>query len=360
MSDGPGEKPRDDRPLILVVDDDPDMVNFLAAVTRDHGYRTTLASDCESALIISDKYRPNAILLDISLVGRDGFEVCREIKSNLGTADIPVIFVTGMDRTDELLSQCFELGAHDVIFKPVSRVDLLGRLRVVIREQHLREAYRKLALQDPFTNLANRRQLIIHITEALMASRRDGSTSGMIIADIDHLMVVNDRHGYDLGDELILTLSRLMRRLTGVNCKAGRLGGDELALVMKQTTPDAIKQTADRLRQTFAAIAFDAKTTPKHFTIGLGAAMYNGDPVTLDADTLLRQADTALYAGKLLGRGRVAAFWDMDPANLPVIEPGKRHSRTKRRERTNRSFVGVHPDAAVQAAPNPEPITPEG
>ena len=358
MSDGIGNKPRDDRPLVLVVDDDPDSATLLSTVTRDHGYRTTLAADCESALIISDKYRPNAILLDISLPGRDGFEVCREIKGNLGTADIPVIFVTGMERTDDLLSQCFEIGAHDVIFKPISRVDLLGRLRVVIREQHLRDAYRKLALQDPFTNLANRRQLIINITEALMASRRDGSTSGMIIADIDHLMVVNDRPGYDLGDELILTLRRLMRRLTGVHCKAGRLGGDELALVMKQTTPEAIRQTADRLRQTFAAIAFDAKTIPKHFTIGLGAAMYNGDPPSVDADCLLRQADTALYAGKLRGRERMAAFWDLDPNNLPVIEPGKRHSRLKRRERTNRSFVGVLLDGAMQSPANPEPISP--
>lgn len=345
MSDALRDNERDDRPLVLVVDDDQDMVNYLAAITRDHGYRTTMAADCESALIISEKYKPNAILLDIQLPGRDGFEVCREIKSNLGTADIPIIFVTGQDKSDELLGKCFEMGAHDVVFKPVNRVDLLGRLRVVIREQHLREAYRRLALMDPFTNLANRRQLIIHITDAMMATRRDGSTSAMIIADIDHLMVANDRHGYDLGDELILTLSRLMRRLTGLNCKAGRLGGDELALVLKHTTPEAVKQTADRLRQTFSAIAFDAKTSPKHFSIGLGAAVFNGETQAMDADVLLRQADVALYAGKLLGRGRMACYWELDPDNLPVIEPSKRHSRTKRRERTNRSFVGVQNEA---------------
>ncbi|GMU32816.1 MAG: hypothetical protein AMXMBFR20_06880 [Planctomycetia bacterium] len=349
---------RDDRPLILIVDDDPDMVGLLATITRNHGFRSTLASDCESALAICEKYRPNVVLLDIKLSGpRSGFDVCRELKANLGTADIPVFFVTGLDRSDPLLSEGFEVGAHDIIFKPISSVDLLGRLRVALREQQTREAYRKLALQDPFTGLSNRRQLIIHVTEALMSSRRDGSVGGMIIADIDHLMVVNDRHGYDLGDELILTLSRLMRRLTGQNCLAGRLGGDEMALVMMHTTRDAIKQTADRLRRTFAAIAFDATTQPKHFTLGVGCTAFGGEASTMDADAVLRQADTSLFAAKLLGRGRSNVFWELDAENLPVIEASKRHSRTKRREKTNRSFVGVQKDVTVEpdAAPPASP-----
>lgn len=78
----------------------------------------------------------------------------------------------------------------------------------------------------------------------------------------------------------------------------------------------------------------------------------------MDADAVLRQADTSLYAAKLLGRGRSNAFWELDADNLPVIEASKRHSRTKRREKTNRSFVGVQKDATIESDATP-PASPK-
>lgn len=352
MSTVYSESGRDDQPLILIVDDDLSFVRMITHIAQNAGFRTTSAADGHTGLAIAEKYTPNVILLDVDIPDMNGFDVCREIKTRLSTADIPVIFVTGADRTDPLVEQCFAIGANDIIGKPISKVDVLARLRVVLREQQLRDAYRKLALEDPFTTLANRRQLFLTITESLMMSRRDQSESVLLIADIDALMVANDRHGYDLGDELILTFARLVKRICGADARGARLGGDELAIVLRNSSREAGLALADRLRQTFAAIAFDASTSPKHFSACFGLASYRGESPDFSADDFLRQADTALFAAKQLGRNRLVAFWQLDPNNLPEIAPGKRHGRTRTRRKTDRSFVGV-PTADPQTAASP-------
>lgn len=348
----------DDAPLVLIVDDDMDFVRYATVVVQAGGYRTTSAADGQTGLAIAEKYRPNVILLDVNIPDMDGFRICEEIKAQLSTSDIPIIFVTGEDRSDELTARCFATGGQDVIAKPVNRVDLLARLRVVLREQALREAYRKLALEDPFTTLANRRQLFMQITEAVNSSRRSNRESILLIADIDQLMSANEKHGYDLGDEMLLTFARLMKRLTGPDCRAGRLGGDELAMVLKNSSRQAGVAIAARLRQTFASIAFDAATSPKHFTACFGIASFRGEPADFDGDEFLRQADIALYAAKQLGRNRTVAYWDLDPNNLPEIAPGKRHARARGRRRTQRAYVGIPPEEILasnsQPAPSPQ------
>lgn len=341
---------REYQPLVLIVDDDLSFVRYLTAIVQSAGFRTTSAADGPTGLAIAEKYRPNVVLLDLDIPDMSGFEVCEQIKGRLSTADIPIIFITGADRTDAMIERCFAIGANDFLGKPTSKVDLLARLRVVLREQHLRDAYRKLALEDPFTTLANRRQFFMHITEAVMASKRDKSESILVIGDIDNVMSANDAFGYDLGDELILTFGRLMKRLGGADIRAGRIGGDELALIMRNCSKETALATANRLRQTFASIAFDAATSPKHFTATFGLASFQGEPGDFDGDDLLRQADTALFAAKQLGRSRLVAYWQLDPDEIPEVSPGQRHARTKRRKRTDRAFIGVAPPES--AAPN--------
>ncbi len=349
----------EDAPLVLIVDDDLDFVRFVTTVVQAAGFRTTSAADGQTGLSIAEKYRPNVVLLDLNIPGMHGFEVCEEIKSRLSTADTPIIFITGEDRSDELIAKCFSIGGHDFISKPVNKVDLLARLRVVLREQGLRDAYRKLALEDPFTTLANRRQLFMQINDAVNTTRRAGTESILLIADLDQLLAVNEQHGYDLGDELILTFARLLKRLTGPDCRAGRLGGDELALVLKNSSRAAGLAIAARLRQTFASIAFDAATSPKHFTTCIGLASFTGEPHDFDADEFLRQADIALFAAKQLGRSRTMAYWQLDPDQLPEITPNKRHARSRGRARTQRAYVGLQPNEVLAttppAVPTPSP-----
>ncbi|MFQ5429620.1 MAG: diguanylate cyclase domain-containing protein [Phycisphaerae bacterium] len=333
---------RDSSSLILVIDDAEDSIRLVADLVQKAGFCVITAQDGPGGIAMAEHYLPQAILVDLCMPDMDGFEVCAELKSRIPTADIPVIFVTGSEPTDELIQQCYDAGADDVLFKPIRKVHLIARLRVLFREMSVRDAYRRLATQDQVTGLDNRRQTFLNILDAIMTSDREKTESILVLGDVDGLAVLNARYGYDFGDEIILTFARLLKRYASPTCKPGRVAGDTLALVIKRWS--SRQQAADlcrRLSQTFSAIAFDADEEPKHFTASFGLAAYAGDRQNMDADLFMSEADIALFEAKELHRGRVCAYWDLDPNALPVIAPEKRHARRKARRRSNRAFVGV-------------------
>ncbi len=336
---------RNDMPLILVVDDGQELHGNVSQLLQGTGYRTLFAEDATTAISIAEKYQPHIVILDIQL-SHGSVELCRELKSRLHTADIPIIFVAANEPTDEMISKCFEAGARDLITKPLTKTNLWSRLRVALRDQSLREAYRLLAIQDHFTQLANRRQSILEIQSAVSIARREQSESVLVLGDIDDFALVNERYGYEFGDEVVLTFSRLLRRFVTSECRAGRLNGDTMCLVLRNTTQRRALTMVERICQTFAAVAFDAGTEPKHFSASFGLAWYNGQPDDLDADDFLCQADIALFAAKEMGAGKICAHWTLDPNSMPVVAPDKRHTRRKMRKRTNRSYVGVVPSAS--------------
>ncbi|GAA4426280.1 two-component system response regulator [Acidovorax lacteus] len=130
----------DSRPRLLLVDDEPTNLQVLRHVLQD-GYRLLFATDGERALSIAREQRPDLILLDIMMPALDGYAVCRALKSDAGTASIPVIFVTALsDSQDEAAG--FDVGAVDYITKPVSPPVVRARVRThlsLVRLDELRE-----------------------------------------------------------------------------------------------------------------------------------------------------------------------------------------------------------------------------
>ncbi len=345
---------RDDVPLILIIDDAPEMLQQLAGILQTAGYRTVSAEDGKNGVALAEKYAPNAVLLDLDMPGMDGCAVCRELKSRIPTADVPVVFISGRESSDELIEQCYSAGAYDLFYKPIGKVLLLARLRVLLREEALRDAYRRLATQDFHTGLDNRRQMFLHVTDAILTARRDETESVLLIGDIDGFSAINDRYGYDFADEVMLTFARLIKRLIAPECRVGRVAGDTIALVLKNAGKDRGVALGLRLARTLAAIAFDADSEPKHFSACFGVAAYDGDPPEFDGDLFMHHADLALYEAKMRGRGQVCAFWTLDPNALPSIVASKRHARRLTRTRTNHAYVGVIDSPAI----DPEAFSP--
>jgi len=109
---------RDNKPTILVVDDVPENIDILTGILKDD-YRVRAATNGPSALSLVKKMPPDLILLDVMMPGMDGFEVCRELKADLASRKIPVIFVTAMGEVEDE-SRGFAVGCVDYITKPVS------------------------------------------------------------------------------------------------------------------------------------------------------------------------------------------------------------------------------------------------
>jgi len=109
---------------ILVIDDEPDVVNVLMTRLTVHGFEVEAAGDGESGFEKARKFLPDIILLDVIMPGWSGFETANRLKTNLGTADIPIIFLTGLG--DESLSRRhLEKGVHHVLLKPFRVEELL-------------------------------------------------------------------------------------------------------------------------------------------------------------------------------------------------------------------------------------------
>ena len=118
---------------ILVVDDEPDVIATLESLLKRREYTVITASDGESCLELAEYNKPDLILLDIIMPNLDGFEVCRRLKSNVKTKDIPVIMLTALGE-EKNLSRGLEEGARCFISKPFSFVDLLHEVQAALKE----------------------------------------------------------------------------------------------------------------------------------------------------------------------------------------------------------------------------------
>jgi putative two-component system response regulator len=129
--------PEDRKPIVLVVDDEPINIQILASLLNRE-YEVKVASDGLAALAIAARMpQPDLILLDIMMPGMDGFEVCKNLKADAHTRDIPVIFVTAAGAESE--AKCFELGAADYIAKPLNAKIMRLRVRTHLDIVRLRK-----------------------------------------------------------------------------------------------------------------------------------------------------------------------------------------------------------------------------
>ena len=124
--------------MVLIVDDTPTNIAVISGVLENF-FSTKVATNGETALAIaqaSDK--PNLILLDVEMPGMDGYEVCRRLKANPATCEIPIIFLTGRtEAADEQMG--FEVGAVDYIHKPFSAPIVLARVKTHLALQNALE-----------------------------------------------------------------------------------------------------------------------------------------------------------------------------------------------------------------------------
>ena len=126
------------RHLIMIVDDSPTNIDILASTLKDH-YRITIAKNGETAFKRLEKQLPDLILLDIVMPGMDGFSVCKQLKADARTCDIPVIFITAMEEADQK-TRGFDLGAVDYIVRPFHASEVLARVKTHLALQDLNKA----------------------------------------------------------------------------------------------------------------------------------------------------------------------------------------------------------------------------
>jgi diguanylate cyclase (GGDEF)-like protein/PAS domain S-box-containing protein len=174
-----------------------------------------------------------------------------------------------------------------------------------------RERLERQAHFDELTRLPNRSRLTQMLAEAMQATERDGSLLAVCYLDLDHFKPVNDQHGHDAGDRLLVELAHrlrgALRNLPVGGDAAARFGGDEFVLLMRAGTLDEARLAVERvLRVISQPYALNVSSAPVHVTASVGATVFPLD--RSDADTLLRHADQAMYGAKQAGRNGYLFF----------------------------------------------------
>jgi diguanylate cyclase (GGDEF)-like protein len=184
------------------------------------------------------------------------------------------------------------------------------------RSERMRELRREASL-DPLTGLKNRRRFEEDLRMVMARGRRERTTGAMLMLDLDHFKQVNDSHGHPAGDRMIEEIAGVLRQRTRESDVLARLGGDEFAIVLPRCSPAEARMVAEAI---VAAIREHRSERPElePITASLGVAMFGDDPRT-STESVVSEADTAMYAAKDGGRDGVRVF---DPLAVRDETPG--------------------------------------
>lgn len=419
------------KPLILVVDDDLLIQAMLQDALNDAGFGVIMAGDGESALNSFSLVKPDLVLLDMVMPGKNGCDTCREMRELPGGKYTPILMVTGLDGPDSI-HQSFEAGATDFISKPINPELLVHRIRYMLRygqnvkklaesqtrlemlkvavdslpigitfsdvngvivysnpveatmhgyeveellgqearrfstsnrSRHLgpdmlkdvgvwrretvnvrkngeefaaqltsiavrdsesrclgmittcedisdrklaEEKIRQLAYYDSLTGLPNRGMFLERLQQILAQAQRERDKVNLIFLDLDNFKDVNDTQGHDVGDQLLRHVAERLTACVRDSDLLARLGGDEFVVVCPvSVTQDSVAAVIQRIMAIFTN-PFEINGHELYTTASIGIAVYPDDSV--DASSLFRCADTAMYQAKNEGRAQFRFF----------------------------------------------------
>lgn len=293
-------------PSVLVVDDIPANLDVVVEHFRGEPLRLAVALSGEEALELVAADPPDLILVDIMMPGMDGYELCRRLKSDERSSDIPIIFLTAKgDVADE--ERGLALGAVDYITKPFSWPILKARVRNHLELKRKTDLLAKLAYLDGLTGVPNRRVFDEQLSLEWRRARRTGRQLALLMIDVDYFKAYNDRYGHGLGDDCLRavagTLNKLLHRPADL---FARYGGEEFVALLPETNCEQARLIAEQFREGVAdlSIPHEGSEAADHVTISIGCAARV--PQRQESEqVLLKEADDHLYQAKREGRNRV-------------------------------------------------------
>lgn len=288
----------DELPVLLIVDDVPTNVQTLAQIFKEE-YRLKIATGGARALELAGMEPiPDLILLDVAMPDMSGYDVCRLLKEDRMTADIPIIFVTGRDSVEDE-EYGFSLGAVDYIVKPIRPVIAKARVKTHITLKQQRDQLAETAVRDQLTGLYNRHMLNDEIERKLSFALRHDEALSLIILDLDHFKAINDTFGHLVGDGVLKGVAKVLQHNARREDIAARFGGEEMILLLDKCSGENAVRKAEQIRQEIEALH------PEGISVTASFGIAEASSETPTVQLILKKADEALYQAKAEGRNRV-------------------------------------------------------
>jgi diguanylate cyclase (GGDEF)-like protein len=360
---------------ILIVDDIPENLRLLSTMLVKQGYNVRKALSGHMALKAVQAVIPDLILLDIMMPTMTGYEVCEKLKSDPKTASIPVIFLSALSESLDKV-KAFGVGGADYITKPFQLEEVLLRVqnqlalraakiknkqlnselerRVQERTRELEVANEdltreigerrlledkllKMAFSDALTGLPNRVLFTQRLEEVLNRATKDSTYQfAVLFLDCDRFKIVNDSLGHFVGDELLVALAGRLEATLLEGDTLARMGGDEFAILLNNI--ENINTATQVAEQILKALSFPFELKRQKVFINASIGITLGNINYERPEHLLRDADTAMYRAKTLGKGQYRIFDPaMHDAALQVL-----HLETDLRKAVNQQEFTVH------------------
>lgn len=330
---------------ILIVDDTLANLRLLSTMLSDRNYKVRSVINGQMALMGIQAAPPDLILLDIIMPDMNGYEVCRQLKANPQTHDIPVIFLSSLNEAFDK-AKAFAVGGVDYITKPFQVEEVLMRVknqliiqstkaqlsllneeleqRVKQRTAELEAANQALsqeidkrrviqqklqhmAFQDSLTGLPNRFLFMKRLKKKLKYSQQNTDyLFAVLFLDCDRFKWVNDSFGHPLGDQLLIKVADRLNACLRSWDTIARLGGDEFAILLEEIdhidfAVELASKLIDQLRLPFIL--------EKHqIYINVSIGIVQGSQDYHLPETILRDADIAMYQAKAMGKACYQVF----------------------------------------------------
>jgi diguanylate cyclase (GGDEF)-like protein len=285
---------------VMVVDDDPAILNLLRSLLEAEGIRVTTVDDPLRFWDTLEQVTPDLVMLDVDMPLLGGVKLCRVVRNDARWGALPVLLLT--DHTDpDTVRNIFAAGADEIVAKPIVGPELVTK---VVNRLERTLLYRSMAEIDPVTGVTNRRKSTDSLRQFLRLAQRHGQPLSLALLDLDLFKQINDRYGHATGDAVLQQLGKTLMRTFRSEDVVSRWGGEEFLIGMYgMTRADGVQRLTALLDDLHHQSLSGPRGEPISITFSAGVAQFPDDGS--DLQSLYRAADAALYRAKQTGRDRV-------------------------------------------------------
>ena len=322
---------------VLLVTQDSSESAAIAFSLESNGYQVQRATSGADGLSIALLESPELVLVEMRSPGMDATEFCRALRASPLSTGSYIVVICGREDEDKL-AMAVDAGADDFLLRPITPLTLAARLRAADRVMHLqtevqRERYnlaqsaaewagsnRRLtlvAMTDLLTRLPNRRHGLDFLAAEWALAHGNNLPMACLMIDIDHFKQINDEFGHESGDTVLAALSNRLKSSARSEDMVFRYGGEEFCVVCPGTDRNRALDIAERIRQNVAALSCRLGESETSVTVSIGVAAVS-PPYDSREETLIPDADAALYRAKQQGRNRVEIAGNVGPTHRPT------------------------------------------
>lgn len=300
---------------ILIIDDSKFCIKITGDILKKAGYKILEATTGINGLQIAIKKQPDLIILDLIMPTVDGFETAEQLKKEINSNDIPIIFLTSGD-VKLFITDAYQSGGVDYIMKPVNKEELLARVKTQLELRRKTLALKKsheiiqrknrelnqLLITDGLTKLYTRSYILEKIKELQENFKINEEEFSVIMLDIDHFKNINDKYGHCCGDFILKKISDLLRSNLRKTDTIARWGGEEFLILLPGTHSTDAYLKAKKLLRSIREKVYTYENNKISTTISFGIATYESNH---SIDKIIKAADRKLYQAKNNGRNQI-------------------------------------------------------